>query len=187
MDVEEMWADFKQKVKSSAENTICYKYVRGARRKQTPYWTGELKEKVKEKNKAFRTRTEWSRRIYVKIRNETLTLKRKCMEESWIEIGAKLEDDFHSTKKLLYNLAKQYRQGNKAQSYTVKDVDGELLTDPKEIDLRWKDYFKELLNGGATVEDEIEMIVIDDTSHPIMECEVKEAIGQMKKKQSSRF
>ena len=47
----------------------------------------------------------------------------------------------------LYHTARSYRRGAHPPSFAIKDRTGEnLLTDPREIELRWKEYFETLLN-----------------------------------------
>ena len=62
------------------------------------------------------------------------------------KIGRDLEEDYHGTRKLLYTMAKGYRKINKEKSYSLKDDQGNLLTELVDADRRWNEYFEGLLN-----------------------------------------
>ena len=115
----------------------------GTKKKRTPFWTPELKAAVKEKNQAFRLwmkhRTKDSREEYVKLGNHVNCLRHTVKEECWVKLGKDLED-LQGNKKLLYNLAKSYRQGDKESVTAVKDQEGNLLVGQEDIALRWTQF-----------------------------------------------
>ena len=143
------WESSKKAILESIEATVGFKYI-GSKKKRTPFWNEEIRKAVKDKNDAFRKwlkeRTEDSRRNYVTLRNATKRTKRKVVEETWKRIGRDLEEDYHGTRKLLYSMAKGYRKVNKEKSYSLKDDQGNLLTEPEDVDRRWNEYFEGLLN-----------------------------------------
>ncbi len=80
-------------------------------------------------------------------------MKNEEKDESWERIGRDLEQDLLGTRKLIYNLAKNYRKTVAPLSYAVKDKDREeLLTDADEISERWRHYFENVLSVPNNVE-----------------------------------
>ena len=69
-------------------------------------------------------------------------VKAESKVEVWQRNGQDLAIDLEGTKKLLYNIAKNYRKGNSDASYSVLDGGGNtLLVETDEITNRWKEYF----------------------------------------------
>ena len=105
-----------------------------------------MRKTVKDNNGAFskwlKERTEDSRRNYVTLRNATKRTKRKVVEEKWARIGRDLE------KRLSWNKKVPVLNGkiNKEKSYSLKDDQGKLLTEPEDVERRWNEYFEGLLN-----------------------------------------
>jgi len=124
--------------------------IGGTKKKPTPFWTPELKTAVKIKNQAFRLwmkiRTKETREEYVKQRNLVNSTRHTAKQECWEKLGKYLEEDLQGNKKLLYNLAKSYRQGDKESATAVKDQDGNLLVGQEDISQRWTQYFSTVLN-----------------------------------------
>jgi Reverse transcriptase (RNA-dependent DNA polymerase)/Endonuclease-reverse transcriptase len=188
--IDDEWRDFHLKVTQITTELLGKKTIGGERKKSTPYWTQELKEAVHAKNRAFRSwmkhRTVESRTEYVQKRNVVNSQRRVAKEECWVKLGKDLEEDVQGNKKLLYNLAKSYRKGNDDSGSTVKDKDGNLLSDQVDIEQRWKQYFESLLNVQdnitAATETEEETAnampdVIDENDISI--AEVKKAVEHM--------
>lgn len=150
--IENRWIYLRDRLNSIVEDTIGVKYVGGVRRKQTPWWTEEVKNAVKRKMKTFRIwmkrRTGESRQEYELARREAERVKKAARRDFWERLGEQLENDFRTGKKLLYSLAKNYRKGSQETCSSVKDKEGNLLTEPADVDNRWKEYFSELLNAG---------------------------------------
>ena len=167
MDVEEQWNRMKKVVYESAEEAIGIKIKYATKKKNTAWWTTDVKNAVKEKAKAFRkwmkTRRQDDRQEYVEKRNSAETIKRRAKNEVWIKIGQELEEDIQGKKKLLYSMAKNYRKGNTESVYTIRNNAGtDLLTEPNEIASRWKEYFEELLNVGTEEEWELDRLEIQE-------------------------
>ena len=164
--VEEEWNTFHTEVLNIARSTIGEKWVGGTKKKQTPYWTEEVKEAVKEKMNKFRVwmkrRTEETRQEYVQARNTAQNTIRRAKKESWNKLADDLANDCQGSKKLLYSLAKTYRKGSDEMTRSIKDADGKLLLDPLEMDHRWKEYFQCLMNVSDINEQENEATILND-------------------------
>ena len=75
----------------------------------------------------MKNRTKASREKYVKQRNLVNSTRRTVKQNCRKKLGRELEEDLQGNKKLLYNLAKSYRQGDKESVAAVKDQEGNLL------------------------------------------------------------
>ena len=189
----EKWLGIQNGLKDTATNIIETKTVGNKLKKQTPWWNDEMKECVKKKMRLFR---KWmkTRRIedhenYKEASRQTEIRKRLSKEQSWKNIGEDLRNDLGGTKKLIYKIAKSYRKGSHPPTYAIKDqIDGTLLTDTREIELGWKNYFESLLNvsnvdlGDAVV---LEFHTEESTEPDISVRELEEALKRMKNGKAS--
>ena len=136
-NVEVIWKNFKEAALQAAEEVLGEKTPYRGSKKRTPWWGEEVKTAVRSKIKHFRiwmkSRSVEDRQAYVQTRNEAQRVKRKSKEESWRKIGEDLKADFKGTKKLLYNLANNYRGKRQCISYAIKDKNDYLLTESGEI------------------------------------------------------
>ena len=181
--VEEEWREFKVSITEIAETVLGTKKM-GVRRKETPWWTEQVKAAVLAKNKLYRQwlkqRTEHSRLEYISARNEAERIKRQAKRDKWEDLARDMENDLLGTKKLIYSIANSYRSSSKQNAGTIKDSEGELITEPEGVDNRWKEYFEQLLNAGEE-EHPIEFRREEqEATWNIQEGEVKRAIQQMK-------
>lgn len=188
VNIHDQWNHFRRDVFNATKEVVGETYVGGIKRKQTPYWTQEVKEAVQEKNKAFRRwmkfRTQATKDDYVRARNRSKNIISKAKEEAWTKIGNDLDRDYCGTKKLLYAMAKTYRNKKQDTAVTIKDKHGTLLTDPRQIDKRWAEYFKDLMNvpeDGVEVDEQTQdqdHFDTDSTDNISIE-EVQKAIKKM--------
>ena len=184
-DIEKEWENMKEKNIQIAKEVIETKRVSGGKKKKTLWWTEEVREAVKKKSVAFRKwmkrRNPESRAEYEAARNEAERVKTRAKREAWERLGNELEDDMQGTKKLVYSIAKSYRRKDESGVNTIKNKEGELLTEEDEVDERWKEYFSELLNP-AEVERPIDEEVTPRTepNSLITTNEIKDAIKLMK-------
>ena len=144
------WASFKNSITEAAEESIGIRRTYGGRKKSTPWWTEQVKEAVKIKMRAFRKwmklRTPDTRREYITARTEAERINRAENRNVWRKIGDNLREDHAGRRKLLYSMAKNYRAEKKDTACTIKDKEGNIITEPERVMERWKEYFKELLN-----------------------------------------
>ena len=119
------------------------------------------------------------RRQYEIARNRCEKVKEEAKNRVWENIGEDLKADHVGTKKLLYSMAKNYRNDSNEQGEAIKDPNGQLLVQEDDIANRWKDYFENLLNvrGGEALEVELDLeaepeeIIEDITEQEIAEAE----------------
>ncbi len=70
--------------------------------------------------------------------------------------GMRLSGNFEENKKMFWKEVKRVRKGETGSEKRVKDLNGQLLVDSKDVGRRWAEYFDELLN----VEDEREVRIV---------------------------
>ena len=181
------WNGFKRGITEAATETVQVKVSRGTRRKQTAWWTAELKQCVTEKMKLFRkwmkTRRVQDHENYKEAGRETERVKSLAKQNCWIRIGRDLENDLQGTRKLIYNTARNYKKGSQPPTYAIKDPNTEtLLTEEREIELGWKTYFERLLNVIDNLDEEgiIEFNINGSTELDISMEELEDALKRMK-------
>ena len=96
--------------------------------------------------KWMKTRQQQDRVSYVEARNEAERVKRRKKAGTWRKLGEELKEDHTGKRKLLYNLASNYRGKNKNTTHYVKDKNGIILVEPEAVAGRWREYFEDLLN-----------------------------------------
>lgn len=70
-------------------------------------------------------------------------------------IGQDLDGDADGTRILLHSMARNYRKGNNESTCVVMNkTRTDLLTEPRKIEERRREYFEELLNGEDMEEEE---------------------------------
>jgi hypothetical protein len=67
-----------------------------------------------------------------------------------------MENNNKDNQKLFYKILKNTRNGKPSQSISIKNKEGEILTEDQTIMERWKEYFQELLCYGQERNDENE-------------------------------
>ena len=182
----EKWNSFKTAVLDTATNIVQKKVIGGKKKKQTPWWTDTLKSAVENKMKLFRkwmkTRRLEDHNNYKDARRETELIKTLSKCESWKKIGEELGNDLQGTRKLIYNIAKNHRNGSQPPTYVIKDpINGAILTDTREIELGWMIYFETLLNITNNIcEEHLEFNVDGSTEPDLSEMELREALKKMR-------
>ena len=67
-------------------------------------------------------------------------------EKSWEEFGRRLDSNYFSANKVFWQTIRRLRGKRSSITYSIKDSDGNILTDENEILSRWREYFEDLLN-----------------------------------------
>ena len=185
------WQRLKEAINKAAEETIGVKFVGGKMKKCTPWWTEEVKLAVKTKMQKFRSfmkkKTPERREQYKEACREAESSKREAKRNVWVELGEKLEADYGGGRKLLYGIAKRYRKGNREETKTIKDKNGELLIAVEDIEDRWREYFEDLLNVAGREEIIKEQDVESETdTHEEDEITEEEVIKELKKMKNGK-
>ena len=182
------WNGFKEGITDGASAVVQTKTIIGKKKKQTPWWSPQLKECVSKKMNLYRrwmkTRRDDVHENYKDACREVERVKAMAKEQSWIKIGEDLQNDLQGTRKLIYKTASNYRKGSHPPTYAIKNPsDGTLLTETREIELGWKNYFETLLNipNDALNEDvAFEFHTEASTEPDISMVELEEALGRVR-------
>ena len=94
----------------------------------------------------------WPRIFFVSLAlasslvSSTPPLVKKSKEKSREEFGRRLDSNYFSANKVFWQTIRRLRGKRSSITYSIKDSDGNILTDENEILSRWREYFKDLLN-----------------------------------------
>ena len=121
-------------------------------RKRTPWWNQEVKEAIRAKKDAFkawlqdRSSSDLQSR-YTEARKSgnfgSKEIQREVMGRVWSSVGFQL---FFRQTKYFGRPSAVYVAKRSSITYSIKDSDGNILTDENEILSRWREYFEDLLN-----------------------------------------
>ena len=144
---------FRSAIISSAAESCGRKRLRvaGDSEKRTPWWNQEVKEAIRAKKDAFkawlqdRSSSDLQSR-YTEARKAATSAVKKSKEKSWEEFGRRLDSNYFSANKLFWQTIRRLRGKRSSITYSIKDSDGNILTDENEILSRWREYFEDLLN-----------------------------------------
>ena len=159
-DVEEEWQDFKETVVKHATE-VCGKRVVGRGvRKGSEWWNEEVKGAVAEKRRAFEVwlqsgeREDYER--YKELRKKVKRVVRVAKREAGERFGSKMSENFERNKKMFWKDVKRVRKEECGREERVKDANGVMLVERKQVCERWVEHFEGVLN----VEDEREAYIV---------------------------
>lgn len=120
------------------------------KKKKTAWWTPELQEAVRVKQKAFRIwmkeRTVEMRASYNTERNIVNSMRKQAKEDMCRKISEDLTENHAGKKNLMYSMARRYRKKGGETAKNIKDEHGNILFEDDAIKKRWNEYFSQLLN-----------------------------------------
>ena len=159
--VEKEWLDFKDIIQRTAEKMVGQKKSGGGQlKKATPWWNEETRQATKSKkqlyNKWLKDPTTQNKEQYQSARDACKQVIKQAKERAWSEYGNQLED-MRKTEamKSFYKKVKSLRE--REQPYcpitTIKDAQGQIITDKHQIKQRWGGYFEGLLNPNEEMRD----------------------------------
>ncbi|XP_071493217.1 uncharacterized protein [Diadema antillarum] len=126
-DIEEHWEKLKHCLHEIQEKIVGVATLGNRKKKETGWWTEDVKAEVDKKKKLFKTwlknRTAENSEAYVKQRNYVNQVKKWARKGMWTRIGKDLHEDVKGTKKLLYGMPKAYktRSDGRTKNTTLKD------------------------------------------------------------------
>nr|CAH7713655.1 unnamed protein product [Callosobruchus chinensis] len=147
-NVEKTWQTLKKNLLDAAKK-VCGVMKVNKNIKQTAWWTAEIKQEVKKKKKKWREflqkKSVEAYNDYKRQRKKVKDLVSKAKAKSWEDFGNQMEKNSQGNQKLFYNILNKIRDKKPPRSSAVKDKQGNTLTDLKDMEMRWKEYFHELL------------------------------------------
>ena len=76
----------------------------------------------------------------------TSTMTYQSKEKSWEEFGRRLDSNYFSANKVVWQTIRHLRGKRLSITYSINDSDGNILTDENKILSRRREYFEDLLN-----------------------------------------
>nr|CAI5845205.1 unnamed protein product [Callosobruchus analis] len=152
---------------------------------QTAWWTREIKELLKEKKKKWK---EYLHKKTVHAYNEYKALRKKVKDlvsqakvKSWENFGNQMEENSQGSQKLFYSIVNPTRQKRPYSSGSIKDKEGDTLTEVENVQARWRQYFQELLcTEDSGKQDQYNRIDICNDTETIDMDELSEVIQKIK-------
>uniref|UniRef100_A0A8D8TV43 Craniofacial development protein 2 n=1 Tax=Cacopsylla melanoneura TaxID=428564 RepID=A0A8D8TV43_9HEMI len=187
-DINQNWNQLKQTI-----NKVANKTLKKRKKKNKIWFNEECERKVEGRTKA---RLEWLnnmeneqlKEIYYRIRKDTQRLLRQKKREHFNNILSEAQDDFqHHRSRQLHQNVKKATNNYKKREIFVKDKQGNIVTNEKDISKRWTEYFSELLEANEP-EGELEYTYPDTVENemPIPTAEeIQDIISKLKNNKAS--
>ena len=116
---------------------------------------------------------------YSAARKTSAPIVKQSKEKSWEEFGQKLDTDYRSANKVLWQTIGRLRGKQTPVATFVKDTNGVLMKHQKDILNRWREYFCQLLNSATVQHLETSEEQFGEEIH-LTEAEVSTAIKSLK-------
>ena len=172
-EIDRMWMELKEGVKSAIEAAV----PKQKRRKKNEWITEEILGLMDERRKQKRRSKEYEE-IDKEIRRECKLAKEKWYENRCMEIEEDMKNhnmkELHTKVKNLTNRRAHIRTGNNC----IKDKNGRVLFEQKEVEARWIEYIQELYDDDDRGEPPMEK---EKCGPDITQAEVMHAVKKMKK------
>ena len=121
------------------------------RERESWWWNDEVESVVKEKKAAYKV---WQKSLldrdklkYRQLNNRSRKVVAKAMDSAWEAWSEDLNSAVGQQK--MFKMAKQMRMDRKdvLGSNFIRSADGNVATDPTNVQDRWRGYFEDLLNA----------------------------------------
>jgi len=190
--LEGKWREFKKAVVTCATKTCGVKTI-STRKKQTPWWTKEVRKAVNDKAsaraKVQADPTAENKRTYNRVSDAVKMVVADAKEKSWTDFGDFLERSRASSHKVFWSTLRRLRARGKSDGCeAVYDSRDNLVSQPRAVAEAFRGYFAELLNPRVNDSHHTGETLGD--SHPVCDSpitldEVQTAIGKLKKNKSA--
>lgn len=149
--IEEKWEDFKNIILIAAESACGSTKITNRNIKKTNWWTENIKVAIKDKKKKWIKYLQTRNQIdYGEYKQQRVYVKQVIKEEkekSWKKFGEKMKNAYTDNQKLFFGTLKNMRQKKTEITINIKDKNGNVIGEEEKIMERWREYFKELLEG----------------------------------------
>ena len=153
-DIESEWAMFRASIVKAADRS-CGRKVVGAcsgGNSWTRWWTPAVRDAVKLKKESYWTflacGTPEATGRYRQAKRSAAAAVAEAKTRTWEEFGEAMENDFRMATKRFWTTIRRLKRGKQCIINTVYGGDGALLTSTQDV--RWKEYFEDLLNPTGT-------------------------------------
>ena len=139
-DINSLWDNIKSCIAATADQ-VCGKHIPEKRQK---WMTEEILQKMEERRKFKNDESVLGQRKYKDLKHEVQRLCRQARNAYFNEKCGEIEHLEATHNPLMYKKIKEMTPKRKVIGQSIKDKDGNLLSDPKEILERWAQYVEEL-------------------------------------------
>lgn len=179
--IEERWTTFKETLKKAAEKT-CGTRKHNKHTKMTSWWTEEIRKMVKEKKTAWKryiqTKDMADKEEYKRRRNVVKESIKVEKRNSWRKMGEEITELHKMNTREFWTRIKRLRGDKRKNTRAIKNNQGQMQTDTKEILDTWKNYYENMYN--TTVDPEENAIQQINMEQTIKREEVEDAIQKIK-------
>ncbi|KAK3547834.1 hypothetical protein QTP86_031973, partial [Hemibagrus guttatus] len=179
------WETTAEVIRATGRKVLGVSSGRRKEDKETWWWNEEVQDSIQRKRLAKKKwdmdRTEENRQEYKELQRRVKREVSKAKQKAYDELYTRL--DTREGEKDLYRLARQRdRDGKDVQQVRViKDRDGRVLTSEESVQMRWKEYFEELMNEENEREKRVEGVnSVEQKVDKIRKDEVRKALKRMK-------
>lgn len=113
-DVEDTWEKIKINIKNSAKEALGEKTINTNKRNNKPWFTPEVKELAKEKNKAYiryvNNRSVEEYQVYKKERNRTTNAIKQLKRTYGEKFSVEMEHDLYGDQKKIWNMLRKRKK-----------------------------------------------------------------------------
>ena len=186
--VNDRWICIRSAILSSAKETLG---VTNRKRPKKPWVTLEMLEAMDERRKWKNVNTIQGQRKYKTLNNKLRKITDKARDEWWRQQCQEMEELERSGKHdLLYKKVRELTGDHRtAQNNTIKNKNGDLLTEPAQVQSRWKEYIEELYaKDKKPVElplEDLTSVDYDNLGPDLLDEEIEIAIRELKSKKAA--
>lgn len=178
------WSQLKENITEAGKEVCGITSGHRKKERETWWWNTVVQEAIKEKKAAYRkwqkSKVEEDKQFYQEKKRQAKREVAKAQRESWEEWSR--EKETLDLKKEMFKIAKQMKKEKKdvVGAKYIKEEQGNIMVDEKEIMERWRRYFRGLLNEENDHNIE-EVVMVEGPVERIKEEEVELALKNMKK------
>ena len=143
-DINLLWQNIKSCIVATADQ-VCGKHIPEKRQK---WMTDEILQKMEARRKLKNDETESGQRKYKDLKHEVQRLCRQACNAYYKEKCDEIEHLEATHNPMMYKKIKEMTLKRKINGQSIKDKDGNLLSEPQEILERWAQYVEELYNDN---------------------------------------
>ncbi|KAG7296805.1 hypothetical protein JYU34_020747 [Plutella xylostella] len=183
-----MWSDFESQCQIKAQQILGVSKGGLNANKDTTWWNNDIKEIIKHKREMFknwqRFKLEEDHIEYKKVKAIAKAAVAQARAASRQNLYDRLENA--ENEQTIFKIAKQRHKSTLDIKYNkyIKNSKGDLLTSNDNINNRWEEYYKELLNEEYPSEELPPIPPVQGPINIIHPAEIKTAIAKMKNHKS---
>jgi exonuclease III len=182
--INEMWDNLEKQCLSEAAKTLGTSKGALQSKKETGWWTEDVKKVLSEKKRKFKiwqsTRSETDFVDYKAAKKDAKRMVAQAKAASNESFYKSLEDCTNEHD--IFKVAKHRNQQTKDMKHNkyINNKDGKLLTSDRDINQRWFEYYNQLLNEEFPKENRTPELCVAGPIPEVCFMEVKREVSRMK-------